>query len=151
MNGRAARIIVLVVRVVLGAIFIVAGASKMGHFAEFAQQIAAFRILPRAVVAPMAILLPFVEIAVGGALVAGFATRAAATVATVLLFVFDVAIASAVMRGLSLNCGCFGPNDATVTTWGEVGRDAIFVVLALVVALWPPGALAVDRRMGNAS
>jgi hypothetical protein len=50
-----------------------------------------------------------------------------------------------------LSCGCFGPNDKTVTTWGEVARDAVFVVLAVIVALRPPGALALDRRIGNAS
>jgi len=150
-SANALRIAVLIVRVVIGGIFIVAGAAKMGHFAEFAQQIAAFRILPQPLVAPMAVLMPFVEIVVGACLVAGFSTRVAAWIAVALLFVFDVAIASAVVRGLHLNCGCFGPNDATVTTWAEVGRDAIFVVLALLVALRPPGALALDRRMRNAS
>jgi uncharacterized membrane protein YphA (DoxX/SURF4 family) len=150
-NGSALRIAVLIARVVLGAIFIAAGSLKMGHFAQFAQEIAGFRLLPRGVIAPMAILMPFVEIVVGAMLVAGFYTRAAATIAAVLLFVFDAAIASAVMRGLQLSCGCFGPNDTSVTTWGEVARDAIFVLLAVFVALRPPGALSLDRRIGNAT
>ena len=92
------------------------------------------------------------RVAIGAVLVvAGAFTRVAATAATVLLLAFDLAIASAVMRGLHLSCGCFGPNDATTTTWAEVARDAVFVVLALAVALRPPGALALDRRMRNAS
>ena len=33
----------------------------------------------------------------------------------------------------------------------EVARDAVFVLLAVVVALRPPGTLALDRRIGNAS
>jgi len=48
-----------------------------------------------------------------------------------------------------VSCGCFGPNDATVTTWPEVARDAVFVVLAAIVALRAPGMLALDRRIGN--
>ncbi len=151
MSTSALRIVVLIVRVAIGAIFIVAGAAKMGHFAEFAQQIAAFRIVPQPLVAPMAVLMPFIEIVLGGCLVAGIFTRLAGWVAVGLLLVFDLAIASAVLRGLHLSCGCFGPNDATVTTWGEVARDAVFVVLALLIAVRPPGALALDRRMRNIS
>lgn len=139
---------VLVVRVVLGAIFVVAGASKVGHAAEFAQQIAAFRLLPQPVIAPMALALPFLEILLGGYLIIGLFTRVAGWVATLLLLVFDGAIASAVLRGMTLNCGCFGTHDSTVTTWAEVARDAVFVLLAVFVALRPPGMLALDRRIG---
>jgi uncharacterized membrane protein YphA (DoxX/SURF4 family) len=140
---------VLVVRVLLGAIFVVAGVSKVGHAAEFAQQIAAFRLLPQPVIAPMALLLPFLEILLGGYLAIGLFTRVSAWVATLLLLIFDGAIASAVVRGMTLSCGCFGTNDTTVTTWAEVARDAVFVLLAVFVALRPPGMLAVDRRIGT--
>lgn len=140
---------VLALRIVVGAIFIVAGLSKVGHADVFAAQIAGFRLLPQAVIAPMAIALPFLEILLGGYLVLGLFTRSAAWVAVVLLGAFDLAIASAVVRGMTVSCGCFGPNDATVTTWSEVARDAVFVLLALVIALRPPGALALDRRIGN--
>jgi uncharacterized membrane protein YphA (DoxX/SURF4 family) len=149
-SARLVNAAVLLLRLVLGGIFIVAGASKIGHAAEFAQQIAAFRLLPQLTIAPIAIILPFLEVLLGGYLVIGLFTRIAGWVAAVLLLVFDGAIASAVLRGLSLSCGCFGPNDKSVTTWGEVARDAIFVVLAIIVALRAPGMLALDRRIGNA-
>jgi uncharacterized membrane protein YphA (DoxX/SURF4 family) len=143
--------LVLVLRVSIGGIFVVAGASKVGHSALFAAQIAGFRLLPEAVIAPLALMLPLWEILLGGLLIVGLFTRIAAWVGVVLLALFDLAIASAVVRGMSVSCGCFGPNDAAVTTWAEVARDAVFVGLALVVALRPPGALALDRRIGNAS
>jgi uncharacterized membrane protein YphA (DoxX/SURF4 family) len=150
MSPRLVNAAVLLLRLVLGGIFIVAGASKIGHAAEFAQQIAAFRLLPQLTIAPIAIILPFLEVLLGGYLVIGLFTRIAAWVAAVLLLVFDGAIASAVLRGLSLSCGCFGPNDKSVTSWAEVGRDAVFVALAIIVALRAPGMLALDRRIGNA-
>ena len=96
----------------------------------------------------MALLLPFLEILLGGYLIIGLYTRAAAWIAALLLLVFDAAIASAVVRGMTLNCGCFGTHDTTVTTWAEVARDAVFVLLAVFVALRPPGMLALDRRIG---
>ena len=141
--------VVLVLRVAIGVIFVVAGASKVGHAPEFAAQIAGFRLLPQAVIAPMALVLPFLEILLGGYLVVGLFTRMAAWVAVLLFAAFDGAIASAVVRGMTVSCGCFGPNDKTVTTWAEVARDAVFVLLAVVVALRGPGMLALDRRIGN--
>jgi uncharacterized membrane protein YphA (DoxX/SURF4 family) len=145
--GRIEGIVVLACRLVIGVIFIVAGAGKVGHAPEFAAQIAGFQLLPQAVIAPMALGLPFLEILLGGCLVVGLFTRAWGWAAVVLLGAFDGAIASAVVRGMTVSCGCFGPNDKTVTTWAEVARDAIFVVLALAIALRAPGALALDRRI----
>ncbi len=142
--------VVLILRIVLGAIFLFAGVSKAGHADQFAAQIAGFRLLPQAAIAPLAVALPYLEILLGGYLVVGLFTRTAAWLAVALLAVFDLAVASAVVRGMTVSCGCFGPTDTTVTTWAEVARDAVFVLLAVIVALRPPGALALDRRIGNA-
>lgn len=143
--------VILVLRVGIGAVFLAAGGLKVGHAAQFAQEIAAFRLVPQPLIAPMALLLPFLEIVLGGYLVAGLFTRTSAWIAAAVFALFDAAIASAVVRGMTLNCGCFGPNDASVTTWGEVARDAILIVIAVVVALRAPGALAVDQRLGAGS
>jgi len=148
---RYADLAILVLRVAIGLVFVVAGLAKIGHATEFAAQIAGFRLLPQPVVAPMALVLPFLELLLGGYLVIGLFTRASAWTAAALFALFDAAIASAVVRGMTVSCGCFGPNDTTVTTWPEVARDAVLVVIAIVVALRAPGMLALDRRMDNPS
>jgi uncharacterized membrane protein YphA (DoxX/SURF4 family) len=140
-------IAVLVLRVALGGIFLAAGALKIGHFDLFASQIAGFQLLPHALVAPLALLLPFVEVLLGAYLILGLFTRGAAWFATFQLALFSAAIASAVVRGISTSCGCFGPTDVTMTSWPEVARDAGLAVLAAFVAWHAPGALALDRRM----
>jgi uncharacterized membrane protein YphA (DoxX/SURF4 family) len=140
---------VLIARVAVGIVFIWAGASKIGHADVFAAQITAFRIVPHALIAPLALLLPFFEVLLGGYLVAGLYTRVSAVVAAVQLAIFATAIGSAVARGLSLSCGCFGPGDKTVTSWPEVGRDVLFALVAAFVAWRAPGMLALDRRIGN--
>jgi uncharacterized membrane protein YphA (DoxX/SURF4 family) len=140
-------IVVLVLRVALGLTFIVAGGLKIGHADLFASQIAGFEVLPHALIAPLALLLPFVEVLVGAYLIIGLFTRAAAIAAAMLLAVFDGAIAWAVVRGLHTSCGCFGPADQTTTSWGEVARDAAIVIVAIVIAWRAPGAIALDRRM----
>ena len=147
--NRAVPAIVLLLRIGVGVLFVVAGFSKAGHADQFAAQIAGFRILPGAVVAPMARVLPYLEMLLGLYLILGLFTRTAAWVAVVLLAAFDGAIASAVVRGMTVSCGCFGPNDTTVTTWAEVARDAVLVLLAVIVALRAPGMLALDHRIGK--
>jgi uncharacterized membrane protein YphA (DoxX/SURF4 family) len=142
-------LVVLILRVAIGAIFIAAGVSKIGHAAIFASEIAGFRIVPQPIIAPLAVMLPFFEVLLGGYLVIGLYTRIAGIVGAVQLAIFAAAIASAVMRGMSVSCGCFGPNDATTTSWGEVARDAAIALAAALVAWRAPGMLALDRRIGN--
>jgi uncharacterized membrane protein YphA (DoxX/SURF4 family) len=84
---------------------------------------------------------------VGAYLVLGLFTRFAAWFAAFEMAIFATAIASAVIRGISTSCGCFGPSDHTMTSWPEVARDAGFTLMAVIVALKAPGALALDRRM----
>jgi uncharacterized membrane protein YphA (DoxX/SURF4 family) len=142
-------VVVTLLRVAVGALFVIAGGSKVGHADLFAAQIAAFGLVPHGLVAPMALLLPFFEVLLGGYLILGLYTRPAAIVAVVQLAIFATAIGSAVIRGLSLSCGCFGPHDGTVTSWPEVARDLLFAAIAAFVAWRGPGMLALDRRIGD--
>ena len=139
--------VVFVVRVALGVMFVAAGALKIGHADVFASEIAGFQLLPFPLIAPLALLLPFVEVLLGAYLIVGLFTRFAAGFAAFQLAVFSLAIASAAARGLHASCGCFGPSDQTTTSWGEAARDGVLVVVALFVAWRAPGALALDRRM----
>jgi uncharacterized membrane protein YphA (DoxX/SURF4 family) len=139
--------IVLAARLVLGGVFLAAGGLKIGHFDVFAAEIAGFQLLWHPLIAPLALLLPFVEVLVGVYLVLGLFTRFAAWVAALEMALFAAAVASAVMRGITTSCGCFGPNDHSVTSWPEVGRDAVLALLGIAIALLAPGALALDRRM----
>lgn len=141
--------LVLFLRIVLGGIFVAAGALKIGHTEVFASEIAGFQLLWHPLIAPLALLLPFLEVMVGAYLVLGLFTRFAAWLAALEMAVFSGAIASAVVRGISTSCGCFGPNDKTTTSWPEAGRDLGFALMGVIIALLAPGALALDRRMSQ--
>ena len=65
-------------RVVLGGVFVVAGALKIPDPAEAVRAVRAYRLLPEVLVAPVAFGMPVVEIAVGLALLAGVFVRTAA-------------------------------------------------------------------------
>jgi len=95
----------------------------------------------------MALLLPFLEVLLGGYLVIGLYARLAGWIAAIQLLIFTAAIVAAVSRGMVISCGCFGPSDQTVTSWPEAGRDLALALAALIVALRGPGMLALDRRI----
>jgi uncharacterized membrane protein YphA (DoxX/SURF4 family) len=142
-----AQLITLAVRVIVGALFIVAGASKVGHFDDLAAAIAGFRILPEGLVAPLALILPFFEIGLGAYLLLGLFTRAAAWIAAVQLAIYAAAIASAVVRHIPANCGCFGPQDKAVADWPHVIVDIALAAVCGLLALRAPGMFSLDKRM----
>jgi uncharacterized membrane protein YphA (DoxX/SURF4 family) len=139
-------IFTLLLRVVLGGVLIVSGALKIGHPTDLAAAIAGFRLLAPGIVAPLALALPVFEVLLGGYLVAGLFTRVAATVACLEFVLYAVAIASAVLRHIPANCGCFGPNDRATADWPHVAFDLVLAAMAGWIASRAPGALALDRR-----
>jgi putative oxidoreductase len=139
--------IILVVRVLLGGLLVATGALKVGHPAELAASIAGFRLLPGAIVGPLALALPYLELLLGAYLIAGLFTRLTAVVCAVQFLCYGGAIGSAVLRHLSANCGCFGPNDSSVADWPHVAFDLLLAGAAAVIAYGAPGAFAVDRRL----
>ncbi|HZT13966.1 MAG TPA: MauE/DoxX family redox-associated membrane protein [Candidatus Baltobacteraceae bacterium] len=145
----ATDIVTFALRLLLGTLFVAAGVLKAGHFNDLAAAIAGFRVLPEAIVGPLAVLLPFFEIGLGAYLVAGLFTRGAAIVASVQLLIYAAVIASAVVRHIPANCGCFGPQDNAPADWPHVAADAALAAVCAALAWRAPGPFSVDERMGR--
>jgi uncharacterized membrane protein YphA (DoxX/SURF4 family) len=93
--------------------------------------------------------LPPAEILLGVLLVLGVGVRVSAVISTVLMAAFVVGIASAWIRGLRIDCGCFGSGGllapgADPTYGWELARDGGLLVLALFLLRWPTGPWALD-------
>jgi uncharacterized membrane protein YphA (DoxX/SURF4 family) len=137
-------------RIVLGAVFVVAGASKAADLANSVRSVRAYRLLPEWAAPAVGAGLPFVEIALGVLLVVGLGVRVGAIVGAALLVVFVAGIASAAARGLRIDCGCFGNGGdlkaGQQTRYaGEIARDAALVLVAGLVAWRPRGRLSIDN------
>jgi uncharacterized membrane protein YphA (DoxX/SURF4 family) len=98
----------LVARVILGAVFIYAGAAKALDPAAFAAAVDGYRLLPYPAVAVLAVYLPWLEIACGLGLFWPSTRLGALSLLFALCLVFAAAIASAWIRDLDISCGCFG-------------------------------------------
>jgi uncharacterized membrane protein YphA (DoxX/SURF4 family) len=144
--------LVLVLRVALGAMLIVAGVLKAHDgMAVTDSTIAAYRILPPVLVAPLGLFLPYFEIGLGAYLVLGLLTRGAAWIATAQFVIFAGAVASLVIRHIPANCGCFGAGQNVPPSWGHVAVDLALAGLCAFIAWRAPGALAVDAYLGARS
>lgn len=122
----------LVLRFCLGFIFIYASMSKIPYPAEFAENVVSYRLLPHWSINAVAIFLPWLELICGLFLIIGLTTRAAASIAGVLLFGFALGLAINVVRGSPISCGCFDSVGDQIS-WLEVLRDAGFLLLAVQV------------------
>lgn len=96
-------------RLVLAAVFLYAGYLKGRDPVAFAGQVAAYQILPYAFNYLVAAMLPFVELLCGVLLLLNRRVRPALLVLFGMNTVFMLALLSAVLRGLDIDCGCFHP------------------------------------------
>jgi uncharacterized membrane protein YphA (DoxX/SURF4 family) len=125
---------------VVAGVFLYAAIPKIGNPAAFATDVANFRMLPASLVNVAAVTLPWIELVAACFLVLGIWTRGAALVCTGLLLVFTIALGAAVVRGINIECGCFGQADAgDVVGWGTVVRDGVLLVPAILIVLFDRG------------
>jgi len=112
----------------LGAVFLVAGASKVASGRRWPQQ-AGDLGAPGAVVP----LVPWWEIVLGALLVTGVARRAVAVLAVLTLGAFTLLIVAQLRRGRRPPCACFGSWSARPLGWRHVARNIAFAALGAVV------------------
>ena len=125
MTGRSAKYLEWMLRLVIGGVFIYAGWAKRNEGIEFADSVASFRILPGAVIVPfMLSIVPF-EIGAGAMVLTGWQKRVGALGLLIMASLYSIALALALARGISVNCGCFGTSAVGANPWVDLGRDLL--------------------------
>jgi uncharacterized membrane protein YphA (DoxX/SURF4 family) len=102
------RWLLLLLRVLVGGIFVWAGALKIGDPLGFAQSIKNYQVIPHTLAFLIAIVLPWVEVLSGAFLIIGVFKRSSALLISLLLIGFIGLVALALARGIDTSCGCFG-------------------------------------------
>ena len=105
---RTSNILWRIVDLIVGGIFIYAGALKMFDPVRFGSDIDNYKILPWTIGVALAFYVPWLEIFCGIALVLRFLYRGGLSILTALVLVFTLATVAAKVRGLDITCGCFG-------------------------------------------
>ena len=120
----------IIARVALGAVFVVAGASKVASGRRWPVQAQQFGV-PQWT----AVVVPWFELAVGALVIAGAGQPATVIVALAMLAVFTAVLVHSLRSGRRPPCACFGTFSATPLGWSHVARNAAFAALAVVVLI----------------
>ncbi|MER5645914.1 MauE/DoxX family redox-associated membrane protein [Streptosporangium sp. NPDC002524] len=129
-------------RLLIGVVFLASAVSKvMGRraFDDFTTSLGGMRIMPPSLWRPAAIFVIASEFAVCGLLAfpGPFTALAGFLLATGLLAVFTVAVATAVHRGVRAPCRCFGVSASPLGP-RQITRNLILVLCAVLGAVTAP-------------
>jgi putative oxidoreductase len=117
--------------VILGGFFIYASLHKIADPPDFAKMVYNYRQVPNPFVNVFSILLPWLELVAGAALIVGWkCRRGAAALVGAMLVLFIAAIGWNLLRGHVTDCGCLhgsGPPKTReaklLEMWVALGRD----------------------------
>ena len=119
-----------VFRCLIGIMFIYASLHKIAAPAEFAKIIYGYGLFPHISINLIAIVIPFLELITGLALVMGIYPRSAAAMIGVLLLLFILAISINLIRGYEFDCGCFsfGHEKSKLSSVQLLIRDFVYLM-----------------------
>ena len=129
------RAFLLGARLLLAAVFLYAAYTKLRQpWLVFAMAIDSYQLLPPWAVLFLARTIPWLELVLGILLLAGYQLRYVATFASGLLAVFFAVMLRSYLKGLSIDCGCFGVGEALGP--GTLARDGALIALSIFVAIF---------------
>ena len=128
----------LLFRILLGLIFLFAGIAKISDPVRFIFTLREFNLFSEAVIPFMALYLPWLEFILGLFLILGLLYRASAFLLACLNTMFAIAILTVVVRGMEIDCGCFGmladilkiPDSADIKA---IIRNVIFIGISVYI------------------
>src|SRR5579864_5341376 len=128
------RRLMVILRLALGAVFVYAAYTKLRQpWLLFAMSIDAYQVLPEWAVLTLGRTIPWLELALGILLATGFGLRYAAAGASILLAAFFAIMLQAYIKGMGIDCGCFGLGEKISPL--TLTRDGVFLAMAIVLAI----------------
>ena len=135
------RQVYFIIRCILAAVFLYAGAGKLMDVQGFATVISGYGLLPDQLNYVAALVLPLAEIVIAFGLL--WDVKGSLSSYSVLLLVFMAVLAHGINMGLDVDCGCFAPGDPE----GEAYHSLREALLRDAFLLLGCGYLYLLRRM----
>ncbi len=130
-------VLVVTIRILIGILFLVSGVEKLTrNYENFILVVQSYKVLSDHGAVVVARVIPWVELALGIFLIAGFKIRTSLTALWILVSAFIAVVGSALSRKLPIDdCGCFGDAVSFPLT-GILIFDAVLWVLLLLMIIF---------------
>ena len=125
-------VLILMIRFLLGLIFVYASYDKILDPGKFARDISNYHVVPFGLENTIAIILPWLELIIGLGIIIGVCINASVFISGGLLIVFIILIAQAILRGFNIDCGC-GLKEGEVVGWSKIIENFLFLGACYIV------------------
>jgi uncharacterized membrane protein YphA (DoxX/SURF4 family) len=136
------RVLNLALRLFVGGMFVYAAWAKVLQPAGFAMAVRGYKIIPFSLTNLFALGVSWTELIAGSMLILGVMTRKAAGAVAILLVLFIVAITTVLVRGMVVDCGCFGNEDGSSTSWLLIARNLGLLAACYLIMRYDDGFLS---------
>ncbi|HEU4930286.1 MAG TPA: MauE/DoxX family redox-associated membrane protein [Candidatus Krumholzibacteria bacterium] len=133
----------LILRLFLGGMFVYAAWDKVLEPSSFAMAVRGYKIIPFSLSNLFALCVSWAELVAGIMLILGVFPRKAAGAIAILLVMFIVAIITTLVRGMVVDCGCFGKEGGSSTSWLLIVRNLLLLAGTYIVMAYNDGFLCV--------
>jgi putative oxidoreductase len=142
---------VLALRLFLGALFVFSASDKVLDPEKFAIAVRGYKLLPVALSNVFALVLAWSELLAGILLILGIYTRQAAAAVLLMLVMFIGAIATTIIRGLVVDCGCFSNEGGSQTGYLLIVRNIFLITACLIVMQFDGGFFGLSRFVSRSA
>lgn len=125
--------LLLIFRVLVGFVFLYAGAQKINSPAIFAESINAYKLLPEVLINFSAVFIPWLELISGLMLIFGIAVRENSFIISSLLMLFILLIVISIFRGLEIDCGCFGDSNVNPIGFKKLVENIVLLLMSILL------------------
>jgi putative oxidoreductase len=142
--------ITAVLRIIMGLLFIYSGFFKAIDLENFSRVISLYDIAHIILVPYVAIILPFLELALGILLLFGYKIKASSLISIALMIFWIIIISINIYWGKSFDCGCFETSRFGLKE--EIGtplviRDIVFLLILFFIFQARQYVFSIDKKI----
>jgi uncharacterized membrane protein YphA (DoxX/SURF4 family) len=135
---------ILLLRLIVGVLFVYASFEKILHPNQFAIAVRSYQIIPVSLSNLFSLSVLWPELVAGAFLIVGLFTRPAAGAILILTSMFTVAIGIVMFKGLVIDCGCFGPDGGTPVGPLSLIRNILLITACVLIMRYDRGFLSLN-------
>ena len=135
----------LLLRLIVGGLFIWAAVTKIAEPLSFAQDVKNYRLVGQTISFFTAIILPWIELIAALCLITGVFPRSSALLISGLLVFFILLVAITIIRGIDVDCGCFG-TFSRKADFKLILEDSLWLAMSLILLFSPANDFCLLKR-----